>query len=384
MAELYYTPRTYFDSGCTECQRYPVRRKLLDIAYATGHGHDIMEDIHYILDNYPYVSELDIRAAIYGMLEELNHKPSVNYFLGRGNNSLETEAKMLIDDLMKVYRLPADDSRKAYLAESASQISLSEVCAMNGWPKALEQERQPYQMYSYGHWIMFPGDDEIILNYNLNNVSHRKGYISYVYPEPWYGNPIQAKIIVLGSEARYSDDLSRKQNLLLSERAGLCESVQVTVDRWLQLEGGEFCDFLLYDSTDRRLLYNSPTYRFWLERIGQLADFMVLPRRKVYDATAVINANPYTALNIGPLEPGLLPSHYFLRQLMRYIVNNKPKVVFLLPSERLRPIWSRILGDVFDSIIARNRLIATTDGNTIDLLHNWNNKQAELIHNLLR
>ena len=58
--------------------------------------------------------------------------------------------------------------------------------------------------------------------------------------------------------------------------------------------------------------------------------------------------------------------------------------MFLLPSERLRPIWSRILGDVFDSIIARNRLIATTNGNTIELLHNWNIKQTELIHSLLR
>lgn len=382
MVTLNRTPRTYFDHICTEYGMYPLSKKLLDIGYATWHGHDIMEDIRHILDNYPDVSEDNIRFAIHTMLAWLNHCSAIDYHNNRRNIPLESEVKTLIQDLMKVYRLPVGNPEKAYLAEDPSRIYFRELSSMNGWIEALKEDRQPYQMFSDGYWIMFPGDGEIIRNYNLSTLHKNKGYLSYVYPEPWYGSPTSAKLIVLGNEARYSYRISYLENLGLTQFPSFAESVQVTVDGWLELRRGKFYDCKLQEPKILDM-YNSPTYKFWLKKITEFADFMVLPGQKVFDNIAVINANPYTAMNVRPIEAGLLPSHYFLRQLVRYIVCHNPDVLFLLPSEQLRPVWQQILGDVYEDISTQNRLLKSGSNNSISLTGQWNTDQNDRIYELI-
>ncbi|MBD5322141.1 MAG: hypothetical protein HDS01_05145 [Bacteroides sp.] len=346
-----------------------------------------MEDILYILDNYSYVSEDNIRYAIHEMLAKLNHRSSIDYYIARHNSSLETEVKNLISDLMKVYRLPAGNPRKAYLADESSRIYFHELNTMNGWIEALREDRQPYEMYSYGHWIMFPGDGEIIRQFNLHSCTENRGYISYVYPEPWYGSPTSAKIIVLGNEARYDNNISRTQNIILSKIPSYAEAVQIMADNWLNLKHGTFYNYEYFGPQEDRLrvhdIYNSPSYRYWLYKIREFADYMALPRQKVFDNIAVINANPYTSLNVSPLEPGLMPSHYFLRQIVRYVVNHDSDVIFFLPSGRLQSVWQDILGDVYDDIVMHNRLFLTRINNSISLVGEWNKEQIDRIHYLL-
>ncbi|MBD5380167.1 MAG: hypothetical protein HDR74_09885 [Bacteroides sp.] len=381
MVSLYKTPRTYFDHICSEYQNYPVREKLLDIGYATWHGHDIMDDIKYIIGNYSYVSIFDIHLAIRAMRAELNHV-SIYDIPSSNHDTIEDDVKIFIDELMKYYRLPKGDKRKAYLAEDPSRIYFKEISLMNGWTEALNRERRAYQMYSYGHWIMFPGDGEIIRNFNINYGEQGKGYISYVYPEPWYGSPTSAKIIVLGSDVHYDDKISRIQNQKLSKTPAQCESVQMTVDGWLKLARGSFCQYFCVDEdgvhsfSDR---YNSPTYSFWWNKISDMAEYIDVPLQELFDSIAVINANPYTALNVNPLEPGLLPSHYFLRQIIRYVVNHNNDVLFLLPAERLRKTWKTILGDVYDDIMAQDRII-TGGVKHIDLSKGFTSEQIDRLH----
>ncbi|MDE5844170.1 MAG: hypothetical protein K2H44_02135 [Muribaculaceae bacterium] len=378
MVSLYKTPRTYFDHICSEYQNYPVREKLLDIGYATWHGHDIMDDIKYIIDNYSYVSVFDIRLAIRAMRAELNHV-SMYDIPSSNHNTIEDDVKIFIEELMKYYRLPKGGKSEAYLADDSSRIYINELEMINGWTEALNRERQAYQMYSYGHWIMFPGDGEIIRNFNINFGEQNKGYISYVYPEPWYGAPTSAKIIVLGSDVHYNDKISRIQNQKLSKDVRRCESIQLTVDRWLDLMPDSFCRILNGDGQTVHDIYNSPTYRFWWNKISDMAEYIDVPLQELFDSIAVINANPYTALNVNPLEPGLLPSHYFLRQIIRYVVNHNPNVLFLLPAERLRKTWKTILGDVYDDIMAQDRII-TGGVKHIDLSKGFTSEQIDRLH----
>lgn len=115
--ELERTPRTYFDSGCHEFSTYPVKQKLLDIGFATLHGHDIMDDINHILANYPYVSEHDIQRALWIMMAFLSDVDTALYYQFNRNNSIATDAALLIEDLMRRYLLPGGDRRKAFLAD---------------------------------------------------------------------------------------------------------------------------------------------------------------------------------------------------------------------------------------------------------------------------
>ncbi|MDE6703802.1 MAG: hypothetical protein K2K00_09015 [Muribaculaceae bacterium] len=127
---LYMTPRTYFDSGCDEYKTYPIEKKLLDIGFATWHGYDIMQDINYILKNYTYVSEYSIQLAIWYMLAKVNNVDDGKYFMFNRNNTIETDVKILIEDLMRIFRLPEGDRRKAYLADNPRTMRFSELDAM--------------------------------------------------------------------------------------------------------------------------------------------------------------------------------------------------------------------------------------------------------------
>ena len=95
MTGLYHTPRTYFDVYCTEYQEYPIQHKLRDIGHAVCHGHDLMDDIHDILENHPHVSENSLRHGIYNLLAELNNGSAMDFYISRRKYSLESEVRLL-------------------------------------------------------------------------------------------------------------------------------------------------------------------------------------------------------------------------------------------------------------------------------------------------
>ncbi|MDE6006238.1 MAG: hypothetical protein K2G67_01610 [Muribaculaceae bacterium] len=389
MISLPKTPRTYFDNGCHEYSTYPIQSKVLDIGYATWYGHDIMDDIGYILDNYPYVSELDIQMALWAMMAYVNNVDPADIFVFDRNNKIATDVEILLEDLMRLFRLPEGDREKAYLAEDPRSIQLYELRSMNGWETAIEEDR-PAGMFSDGHWVMFPGDGPIVRNFNTNRAMQDCAYPSYVYPEPWYGNPTKAKVIILGNETRYDDFISRIQNLILQENPRKAEGVRVVVDSWLKLGISSFyLPGTTNDDIDPTFVgqldpYNSPSYRFWLSEIRALADKLdIEPDGSFYDKIAVINANPYPSIGADPLSTGMLPSYYFLRQLVRYITNHDNNVKFILPSESLRSVWRTILADVYTDLVAFGRMIVLNKDSSKSLTKHIKRSQIEILKDLL-
>lgn len=372
MIKLNRSPRTYFDSGCHEYQTYPIEDKLLDLGYAIWHGYDIIKAIRNIRESHPYISEFDIQLSIWGLLCKIHNIDTANILSFDRNNSLDIDVQILIEDLMRIFRLPENNRKKAYLAEDPRKIFFHELDDMNGWKEALSNNRQAYSMYSNGNWIMFPGDGEIIRRFNLEDATSKRAYPSYVYPEPWYGAPTYAKVIVLGNEARYDDFVSRIQNIFLRWHPQIAEEVQLRVDSWLNLGCSSLYEPHYRNDNDNLYAcmdaYNSPTYRHWLTEFREMASLLDIdPDYSFYEKIAVINANPYPSLGAEPLAAGLLPSHYFLRQLIRFIINNNKQVKFILPSESLQSIWRTILGDVYTDLIAFGHLIVLDCGKSICL-----------------
>lgn len=328
------------------------------------------------------------------MMAELSHTDDFNVFDRR--NTIDTDIDVFLEDLMRVFRLPEGDRRKAYIGSGPRSIEFSELKAMNGWNEVADQ-RPPSKMYTVGNWIMFPGDGEIIRRFNLDGSTADRCYPSYVYPEPWYGSPVRAKVIVLGNEARYDDFVSRIQNLVLQQIPMVyIESFEVNVREWHELGGGKFYDPCYRGINDFRSpkyffeelaemdLYNSLTYRFWLTEFRKLAEVMnVESTREFFENVAVINANPYPSVGVKPLGVGILPSHYFLRQLVRFIINNAPSVLFILPSESLRFVWRKILADVYTDLIAFGRMMVLDKGKSIHLSRNATKTQIQELRSIL-
>lgn len=385
MKKLVKTPRTYFDSGCHEYSTYPIESKLLDIGYVTWYGHDIMEDIRYIKENYAHVSKRDIQISLWAMMAYVNDlESSVIKNFDRGN-TIETDVEILLEDLMRRFRLPEGKRSKAYLADDFNTMALYELASMNGWETATG-DNITTSMYAYNGWVMFPGDGEIIRNFNIHHATPDCCYPSYVYPEPWYGSPLNANVVILGNETHYDDFISRVQNIIMDERR--TELIRSIVDSWLGLHNQPiFADYSkTIDPTYIAPMdpYNSPSYRFWLTEIRAIARKLHIEQdNSLFEKIAVLNANPYPSVGAPPLSAGMLPSHYFLRQLVRYIVYSNPDVKFILPSETLHSVWRTILGDVYTTIWAFGKIIQIHEGRSNSISRHITRPQLSILRPLL-
>lgn len=345
--DLPKTYRVYFDAYCDEFKRYPVESKLLDLAYVIIHGFDIKKAIRTILTNNPHVGESAVHRAILSLTAVVNHVENLNY----RRNSLDTDIDILIEDLLRCYRLPLDNSIPHFLQDDFREVFDSTVYRSNGWEIASQNVNQ-YQMYRDEDFVFYPGDAELLQKYHQKDIE--SGNIGQIFPggpcpEPWYGNPMTARIIILGDMPRQDDFISRCANVVLSFEPRLMESVQKMVRDWMCLDGVG-----LYDDTEFRQsgicigdAYNSVTFRHWVTELRNLARALKIDEQKLMDQVCVINANAYyPSGGHDPLAAGLLPSQYYLRILVNYLVNNKSgeRPLFLIPSAGIHKVWKKVLG----------------------------------------
>lgn len=345
--DLPRTYRTYFDAYCTEYSEYPIEEKILDLGYVITHGFDIKKAIRNILKNNPQVGETAINTALSNLWAAVCHNEGLTM---PKHNSLETNIEIVIEDLMRSYRLPLQGSVPHFMSESFREVSDMTVYYSNGWELASEKVGG-YKMFNDDNLVSYPGDWELISAYHDRDFEN--GEIGQIFPigpcpEPWYGNPMTAQIIILGNMPEYDDFIVRCSNIVLSQEPRLAEEVQGLVSRWMCLGGNG----IIYEKEfgDSGLLiseaYNSPTYRHWIKEISKLAVELEIEPQELLKNLAVINANAYySAGGSDPLVAGLLPSQYYLRILVNYLVNSKKeRPIFIIPSKGLHKVWKKILG----------------------------------------
>lgn len=158
-----------------------------------------------------------------------------------------------------------------------------------------------------------------------------------------------AKIIILGDMPEYDDFITRCANSILSHEPRLMEEVQIMIIKWFSLSGrGMYEDFGFGPCQDLNVsdAYNSVAYRHWVKEIRKLASEIGIDDQFLLYQVCVINANAYYSVGgSDALAAGLLPSQYYIRVLVNYLVNNRDmEPFFIIPSSKLHKIWKRILG----------------------------------------
>ena len=371
--DLPETHRAYFDASCHEYSQCPTEKKLLDLAYVITHGFDVKSAVKDILSTHSHVSESAIHHAILDLLTAVNHVnvPSID----RGNG-LDVDIDIFIEDLLRRYRLPLDGSIPHYLADDFRYVSDMDVFKSNGWELA-SKDINNYQMFKDDDFVFYPGDAEVLQKYHQANLD--SGNICQIFPvgpipEPWYGNPMTAKIIILGDMPEYDDFIARCANMVLSLEPRLMEEVQEMIRNWFSLSGyGMYNDYGFGRCRDLCVgdAYNSVTYRHWVQEIRELASEILIDDQLLLDQACVINANAYYSVGgSDALAAGLLPSQYYLRILVNYLVNNRTeKPIFIIPSSRLHKIWKRILGYWIENevMLTSDKIIITAPNSKMSL-----------------
>lgn len=364
------TYRTYFDPYCSEYTWISDEQKLLEIGKAVMHGFDLHECVREILETHSHVSEDNVHLGVCNLISAVTGGSTSGHMLLRRNNLVDADIELLIEYLMRRYREKYAPYSGDYLADDTNQFSRQELDEINGWRVAAAQADW-YHLYKYGNFVAYPGDAELIREYNLRAEGRNKGFVSYIVPEPWYGNPVSARVIILGGAPRYDDFVSRIANQLFQDPR-LVEEVSVRLFDdfcgWWLLNGRSFYDNQreIYDFEPpvRPMdMYNSPTYRHWLDQLRRWASWFKVNDQEVMNKVAVINATAYLSIDDEPLAAGLLPSHYFLLHLVNYIFINNPETIFVIPSEKLYPVWQKILGDSMTDIMACRRVLILSKDN---------------------
>ena len=127
------------------------------------------------------------------------------------------------------------------------------------------------------------------------------------------------------------------------------ETMQVMVRHWMSLGGAgiyndtefEKSGICIYDA------YNSVSYRHWIHELRNLAWELKVDEQDIFNNVCVLNANAYYSSSCNdPLVAVLLPSQYFLRVVVNYLVNNKGtnRPLFIIPSSKLHKIRNKVLG----------------------------------------
>lgn len=228
--------------------------------------------------------------------------------------------------------------------------TLADIHRLNGWEKILTDHEDGI--------LIFPADRYMIDLYNREIALHLKApgsskFYTDIVPEPWYGNPITASIIVLSDMPIYDYFINRSANVLTDPRYK--EQVFVGyIERWWKLMEYSHIykeeDMIPYFSANFMDCYNSQLYRHWIKEFTRIANEHNIPQQQIFDRLAVINANPYYSDNNTPLSAGLLPSHYFIRTLIRFLLNQEFPPTIIIPSSDLEKTWSVILGDIWPNL----------------------------------
>lgn len=343
-----HSTRTYFDSFSHEYSRVDIKKKLVELGYLHINGYNIMEDIKDLILRRPDIGENTIRHAAAKMISELTSDKSGYLWMSR--KSLEELLNLLQFELRRHIVIPFDDNTPPYIVSNPSE---SFDLKANGWETS---SWKPYHIYHPENRVYFPGDKEYI---DSNNETHSKqiSIFDNVPAEPWYGNPLKAKIIIIGTPVTFCNETYINKNVqILGSDPRKSEDVEEYIRNTYRFN---LCGITTFRPDRGSKLYNSSTYQHWCYQISQLANETNIPEDILQYNTAVINPFPYIIENGTRLPDDLiLPSHHFLRQMVRHIISkNNPLFIIPKASTRNRTYWDYAMDDVWDTFWGTARTI---------------------------
>lgn len=323
---LPHSPRTYFDSFASEYTDVDIQSKLLDIAFLHIHGgYDIREAIHKLLLTHSYISEDCVRQAVVSLIGATVGS-DVSWRMNDGQ-SLDTEISVLLYELRRRYILPlCDSSRQHLICHNDVELTRNDILDSNGWALMVKNQHSG-KTYGADRDFCYPGDRPFIDRINKQRPENSQICVN-VYPEPWYGNPMTAKLIIIGEIPIYDDFIHRAANILLNNYPQLSEGVLLHLINTLSLNASTLYPRHRFWEPDVNYIdaYNSVGYRFWIKRLREFALTSNILIDTLMKNVAIINPFPYVVqgrpnfkFDFSHNDHTFLPSHHFLRRMLNYL-----------------------------------------------------------------
>ena len=342
-----HAERVYFDWLAHEFGDISNHQKLLDIGYLLTQGYDIRADIHNTYRNHPSVSKDNVRHSIYILLAELWGRRTEYIEQMFWNKSLDGLIDELYTAVARYYHKPTDIYQPHYLINPLNMTE-EDIRKTNPWRVVANQYKGNGFLYNETEEYICEDDKEMIDTFNRTARTEHK-YRLNVPAYPWYGNPLEAKVIVLSLNPGYVERESVIGKILMLLPAGLVEGYAIHLRSMLTFD----CHGFLPENIGRpnvtyRDLANLHQSWYWIDRLEKafVNDETGLTIDNVLDCFAVIEYLGYSSEKYKALKNGaLLPSQKYTKQLIQYILYNNPDTIFIV--SRNVKTWQNFLGTMW-------------------------------------
>lgn len=386
---LPYRTRAYIDSCSDEFNRLSIEDKLCDLGFAMTRGinlyAEIEKDIDERIKNAQYRNyEDNVKQSLFYYIDYLREtKISLSEIVLKRINLMQL-VNLLVEEILLRYREYPDINSKKYIVrfvsipldyedvlnrfnissteeqqfccsylltsqESISKANLSKdyILYLNRW-KELLPKLSGYELY-FPYDLVYPGDEDYVLTYNeAKRDKPNKQFILNIPPEPWTGNILNSRLIVLSLNPGYVEHLNK--NLANMFRPQMAEEIMEDKRKVLLMEGSTF-DY--YEPT--RILGDY----YWRKNILPLgtAVYGEQNKEKIFNQISLCQYLAYTSSD-SPSIKSLFPSQKYTKMVLLYLATSVKYVKFLVL--RAAAKWKILMGEgLWNYLLDNNRLLVS-------------------------
>ena len=393
--------KAYVDDYCHEFGQTDTDTKLMHLLYVADKGFDILSHIREFLDNHPEIAQDSIKQTLAYFVSHLRYPDGDRYVddqFAMANYLKETlSLEKVLDLLMMEIRLrfsyTEDDKsvnftqkylrwdslaslKKSLKSEELPKcmvnptgyysVSESDIVKENLWPTLVGE-------YMRSHWynenikIVYPNpyEEQVIDEFNRNAKEDYK-YVLGAPAEPWRGNPLKAKVVILSLNpgfklgvndnvqyekyrAPLEDAMAELINTLSFQVRGLLtpqESYVKSHKEFKEKYSMEGTQVLCGDALNEIGDY------YWYNNINRLN----INHQKEYEFFrnfAIVQYCAYTSVSFKDFPRGVvLPSQELTKKLIRYLAYEREDVVFVIMRSAAK--WKELLdADVWEKMQSR-------------------------------
>lgn len=393
--------KAYVDDYCHEFGQTDTDTKLMHLLYVADKGFDILSHIREFLDNHPEISQDSIKQTLAYFVSHLRYPEGDRYvddqfamanFL-KETLSLEKVLDLLMMEIRLRFSYTEDDKsvnftqkylrwdslaslKKSLKSEELPKcmvnptgyysVSESDIVKENLWPTLVGE-------YMRSHWynedikIVYPNPyEEQVINEFNRNVKEDYKYVLGAPAEPWRGNPLKAKVVILSLNpgfklgvndnvqyekyrAPLEDAMAELINTLSFQVRGLLtpqESYVKSHKEFKEKYSMEGSQVLCGDALNEIGDY------YWYNNINRLN----INHQKEYEFFrnfAIVQYCAYTSVSFKDFPRGVvLPSQELTKKLIRYLAYEREDVVFVIMRSAAK--WKELLDvDVWEKMQSR-------------------------------
>ena len=393
--------KAYVDDYCHEFGQTDTDSKLMHLLYVADKGFDILSHIREFLDNHPEIAQDSIKQTLAYFVSHLRYPDGDRYVddqFAMANYLKETlSLEKVLDLLMMEIRLrfsyTEDDKsvnftqkylrwdslaslKKSLKSEELLKcmvnptgyysVSESDLVKENLWPRLVGE-------YMRSHWynedikIVYPNpyEEQVIDEFNRKAKEDCK-YVLGAPAEPWRGNPLKAKVVILSLNPGFK--LGVNDKVQYEKYRGPLEDAMSELINTLSFQVKGFLtpqDYYVKSHEEFKKKYsvknvyvpcgdalNEIGDYYWYNNINRLN----INHQKEYEFFrnfAIVQYCAYTSVSFKDFAKGVvLPSQELTKKLIRYLAYEREDVVFVIMRSAAK--WKELLdADVWEKMQSR-------------------------------